>query len=261
MSSAESDPAGERLQKVLSRAGVASRRQVEAYIQRGRISVNGEVVEELGRRVDITRDVVSLDGTALQLDIDRRYVLFHKPTGVVTSLSDERGRPDLRNVLEEVGERLFPVGRLDYDSSGLLILTNDGEAANILAHPSFGVEKTYVVSVKGAVSNKTINTLTSGVDLEDGVIAADSVRRVDQPRSNKTLLEITLHSGKNRIVRRMCAAVGHEVLTLQRRRFGPFHLGGLKPGAWRDFTSDERHQLATLVEEARQAPSKSEGAG
>jgi len=253
MSTDSRGTSGERLQKVLSRAGVASRRQVEAFIARGRIRVNGEVVDELGTRVDVATDVVELDGKALQLDIDRRYVVFHKPTGIVTSLSDDRNRPDLQPVLAEIGERLFPVGRLDFDSSGLLILTNDGEAANILAHPSFGVEKTYVVSVAGAVSNKTLQHLTSGVELDDGVIAADSAKRVDDSRAGKSILEITLHSGKNRIVRRMCAAVGHDVQTLQRRKFGPFHLGGLKPGQWRDFSADERHQLATLVELAKSA--------
>ncbi len=258
MSSTDHTETGERLQKVLSRAGVASRRQVEGYILRGRIRVNGEVVEDLGRRVDIHRDVVSLDDTTLQLDTERRYILFHKPTGMVTSLADDRGRLDLQGVLHEVGERVFPVGRLDFDSSGLLVLTNDGEAANILAHPSFGVEKSYVVTVSGSVSNKTLTRLTTGVDLEDGPIAADQARRIDQPRSGKTMLEITLHSGRNRIVRRMCAAVGHDVLTLQRRRFGPFHLGGLKPGQWREFSPEERHQLATLVELAVSAKKASE---
>lgn len=256
MSNAEDTGDSERIQKVLSRAGVASRRAVEAYIAQGRIRVNGEVVSELGTRVDITRDTVSLDGQTLALDIDRRYVLFHKPTSMVTSLSDDRGRTDLSGVLADIGERVFPVGRLDYDSSGLLILTNDGEAANILAHPSFGVEKTYVVSVTGAVSNKTVTQLTSGVDLDDGTIAADRVMRLEPSRLGKTLLEITLHSGKNRVVRRMCAAVGHDVITLQRRRFGPFHLGGLKPGQWRDMSDKERHQLATLVELAKNTTTK-----
>ncbi len=255
--SSSSEP-GERLQKVLSRAGVASRRHVESLIAAGRIRVNGEVVTELGTRVDISSDVVELDRKVLQLDVDRRYVLFHKPTGIVTSLSDDKDRPDLTQVLDEIGERLFSVGRLDFDSSGLLILTNDGEAANILAHPSFGVEKTYRVSVQGAVSNKTLGTLTTGVELEDGVIHADEVKRLDDPRGGTTLLDITLHSGKNRVVRRMCAAVGHPVKTLQRRRFGPFHLGGLKPGQWRDFTDQERHQLATLVQLAAEAASSGE---
>jgi len=221
MSSAEAD--GERLQKVLSRAGVASRRQVENFLLAGRIRINGKTIKELGVRVTPGRDTVELDGTVLQLDVDARYVVFNKPTKVVTSLSDERGRTDLRGVLDYIGERLFPVGRLDYDTSGLLILTNDGEAAQVLSHPSFGVEKTYVATVRGEVTPSVVKVLRDGLELEDGFIAADHVKVVGQASPQKSILEITLHSGRNRIVRRMCEAVGHPVITLQRRRFGPFH--------------------------------------
>lgn len=242
---------GERLQKVLSRAGVASRRQVENYLLAGRIAVNGEVVTELGRRVDPVRDTVSLDGQVLQLDVDRRYVILHKPAKMVTSLKDEKGRRDLGEVLDDIGERLFPVGRLDYDTTGLLVLTNDGDAAQVLAHPSFGVEKTYLATVRGDVAPSTLQSMKSGVVLEDGPIAVDQVLKVGESRQGKSILEITLHSGRNRIVRRLCEYVGHPVVTLQRRRFGPFHLGGLKLGQWRDFTPEERHELATLVELAK----------
>lgn len=242
---------GERLQKVLSRAGVASRRQVENFLVAGRIAVNGEVVTELGRRVDPARDSVSLDGQVLQLDVDRRYVLFHKPPKMVTSLKDEKGRRDLGEVIGDIGERLFPVGRLDYDTTGLLVLTNDGDAAQVLAHPSFGVEKTYVATVRGDVATSTLQSMKAGVVLDDGPIAVDQVTRVGESRLGKSILEITLHSGRNRIVRRLCEHVGHPVLTLQRKRFGPFHLGGLKLGQWRDFTPEERHELATLVELAK----------
>ncbi len=249
MSSAEAE--GERLQKVLSRAGVASRRQVENFLLAGRIRINGHTVKELGVRVVPGRDTVELDGTVLQLDVDARYVVFNKPTKVVTSLSDERGRTDLREVLDDIGERLFPVGRLDYDTSGLLILTNDGDAAQVLSHPSFGVEKTYVATVRGEVTPAVVKVLRDGIELDDGFIAADYVKIVGQATAQKSILEITLHSGRNRIVRRMCEAVGHPVITLQRRRFGPFHLAGVKVGQWRDFTSEQRHQLATLVELAK----------
>jgi 23S rRNA pseudouridine2605 synthase len=242
---------GERLQKVLSRAGVASRRQVENFLVAGRIAVNGEVVTELGRRVDPARDTVSLDGQVLQLDVDRRYVLFHKPPKMVTSLKDEKGRRDLGEVIGDIGERLFPVGRLDYDTTGLLVLTNDGDAAQVLAHPSFGVEKTYVATVRGDVAASTLQSMKGGVVLDDGPIAVDQVTRVGESRQGKSILEITLHSGRNRIVRRLCEHVGHPVLTLQRKRFGPFHLGGLKLGQWRDFTPEERQELATLVELAK----------
>lgn len=249
MTSAENQ--GERLQKVLSRAGVASRRQVETFLTAGRIRINGELTRELGVRVRPGIDTVELDGKVLALDVDRRYVVFHKPTKMVTSLSDEKGRVDLRGVLDDIGERLFPVGRLDYDTSGLLILTNDGDAAQVLAHPSFGVEKTYVATVRDHVTPAVAKILRDGVELDDGFVAADYVKIVGKPAQERSILEITLHSGRNRVVRRMCEAVGHPVVTLQRRRFGPFHLAGLKPGAWRDFSSEQRHQLATLVELAK----------
>ena len=245
------EPSGERLQKVLSRAGVASRRQVEQFLLAGRITVNGEVVTELGRRVNASTDVVSLDGRVLQLDVERRYVMVNKPPKMVTSMSDDKGRRDLGEFVEEIGERLFPVGRLDYDTTGLLLLTNDGDAAQVLAHPSFGVEKNYVATVRGGVASKTLQKMKTGVDLDDGPIAVDHAMVVGEPRGGQTILEITLHSGRNRIVRRLCEALGHPVVTLHRRRFGPFHLGGLKLGAWRDLTAEERHQLATLVELAK----------
>ena len=249
----------ERLQKVLSRAGVASRRKVEVLLAQAKIRVNGQVVTELGTRVDPAVDTVAVGGKVISLNPALRYVLLHKPTKVVTSLSDDKGRPDLQIFLDKIGERLFPVGRLDFDTSGLLILTNDGDAANILAHPSYGVHKSYLASVTGAVSQRALKNLRNGVTLDDGVvIAADKVSVVSQ-QGKSTLLDITLHSGQNRVVRRMCEAVGHPVVTLHRTSFGPFHLGGLKSGEYRDFDTDERHTLATLVERAKKTMKGSPG--
>jgi len=250
----------ERLQKVLSRAGVASRRKVEILLSQGKIRINGQVVTELGTRVDPATDVVSVNGTVVALNPELRYVLLHKPVNVVTSLSDEKGRPDLRVFLDAIGERLFPVGRLDFDTSGLLILTNDGEAANILAHPSFGVHKSYLASVPGTVSQRTLKTLRNGVLLDDGVVIGADKASVVGKTATTTLLDITLHSGQNRVVRRMCEAVGHPVVTLHRTRFGPFHLGGLKSGEFRDFDTGERHTLATLVERAKKQTKGKPGA-
>jgi 23S rRNA pseudouridine2605 synthase len=250
----------ERLQKVLSRAGVASRRKVEILLAQGKIRVNGQVVTELGTRVDPVSDVVAVNGRVISLNPALRYVLLHKPIHVVTSLSDDKGRPDLQIFLEKIGDRLFPVGRLDFDTSGLLILTNDGDAANILAHPSFGVHKSYLATVTGSVSQKALKTLRAGVTLDDGlVIAADKVSVVSQ-QGTQTLVDITVHSGQNRVVRRMCEAVGHPVITLHRTSFGPFHLGGLKSGEFRDFDTDERHTLATLVERAKKTTKGKPGA-
>ncbi|MGO4536272.1 pseudouridine synthase [Leifsonia sp. 2MCAF36] len=248
--SAENDAQGERLQKVMAAAGVASRRVSEDMIVAGRVTVNGKVVTELGRRVDPTTDLVAVDGTAVQLDTSRRYVMLNKPVGVVSSMRDEQGRPDLSRFTADYPERLFNVGRLDAETSGLLILTNDGELAHVLAHPSFGVTKTYIARVRGVVSPQTIGRLTKGVELEDGPIAADKAKLL-QTRSDDSLVEVTLHSGRNRIVRRMLAEVGHPVIELVRRQFGPLHLGTLKVGQLRDLTKAELGQLLTISRESR----------
>lgn len=239
--------AGERLQKVLAAAGVASRRVSEELIVAGRIRVNGMIVTELGSRVDPTVDRVEVDDVAVQLDVSKRYVILNKPTGVVSTLSDERGRPDLTPFVEPYAERLFNVGRLDADTSGLLVLTNDGELAHVLAHPSFGVEKTYLATVRGIPNAATLRRLRSGVDLDDGPIVADRARLVGEPSRGRSIVEITLHSGRNRIVRRMLDAVGNPVEELVRRSFGPLHLGTLALGRSRELTKLELGQLLTLA--------------
>ena len=239
-------PEGVRLQKVLAAAGVASRRVVENYIVEGRIRVNGVVVEELGRRIDPETDQVDVDGTAIQLDVSKRYVLLNKPTGVVSTMKDENGRPDLRRFTSEYEERLYNVGRLDAETSGLLLLTNDGELAHVLAHPSFGVTKVYIAKVEGTVTAQVIQKLTKGFDLEDGFIKADKARLLDASQG-ASLVELTLHSGRNRIVRRMMAEVGHPVTELVRRQFGPLHLGTLPAGKSRELTKIERGALLTLA--------------
>lgn len=247
------DAEGVRLQKVLANAGVASRRVVEQYIVEGRIRVNGKTVTELGTRIDPEHDLVDVDGTAVQLDVSKRYVMLNKPTGVVSSMRDEQGRPDLRQFTKDWPERLYNVGRLDADTSGLLILTNDGELAHVLAHPSFGVTKVYIAKVEGAVTAQTIAKLTRGIELEDGPIKADKARLLDTSTGSAThgraasLVELTLHSGRNRIVRRMMAAVGHPVIELVRRQFGPLHLGTLPAGKTRELTKIERGALLTLA--------------
>ena len=255
---ADDDAGKVRLQKVMSAAGIASRRVSEDLIAAGRVRVNGEVVTELGSRLDPSRDHLTVDGTAVQIDPTRRTVMLNKPTGVVSSLKDEQGRPDLTRFTARFEERLFNVGRLDADTSGLLLLTNDGELAHVLAHPSFGVEKTYVALVRGRVHQRTLARLTAGVELEDGPIAADRARILPGGgRSDATLVEVTLHSGRNRVVRRMLDAVDHPVLELVRRRFGPLSLGDLALGATRDLTDAELSALLTL---ARTGPTEG-GAG
>lgn len=236
---------GIRLQKVLANAGVASRRVAEIMIVEGRVRVNGETVTELGSRIHPETDLVDVDGVAVQLDESKRYVILNKPTGVVSSMNDDRGRPDLRRFTEDWDERLYNVGRLDADTSGLLVLTNDGALAHVLAHPSFGVTKVYIAKVEGQVLPQTIQRLIKGVELEDGRIAADKARLLDASRG-ESLVELTLHSGRNRIVRRMMAEVGHPVIELVRRQFGPLHLGTLPVGKARELTTVERGALLTL---------------
>ena len=263
----EQNPEGERLQKVMAASGVASRRVSEDLIAQGRVTVNGLIVEEPGRRV-LPTDLITVDGTAIQTDTSKRYVMLNKPVGVVSSMADENGRPDLREFTREYEERLFNVGRLDANTSGLLVLTNDGELAHVLAHPSFGVSKTYIAKVSGSVSAQTIGKLTKGFDLDDGFIVADKARMLGPASGGASQVEITLHSGRNRIVRRMLDAVGHPVLDLVRRQFGPLHLGSLPVGRARDLTKVELGQLLTLsrpVEQARngssEAPEEEEVSG
>ncbi len=244
---------GVRLQKVLANAGVASRRVSEEMIVAGRVRVNGVVVTELGSRIHPESDLVDVDGVAVQLDASKRYVILNKPTGVVSSMNDDRGRPDLRGFTVDWEERLFNVGRLDADTSGLLVLTNDGDLAHVLAHPSFGVTKVYIAKVDGLVTPQTIARLTKGVDLEDGPIAADKARLLDASQG-ASLVELTLHSGRNRIVRRMMAEVGHPVVELVRRQFGPLHLGTLPVGKARELTTVERGALLTLSRRDGDAP-------
>ncbi|GAA3777440.1 pseudouridine synthase [Microbacterium kribbense] len=253
MTADKSADEGVRLQKVLAGAGVASRRVAEEMIVAGRVRVNGTVVTELGSRIHPDVDLVDVDGVAVQLDQSKRYVMLNKPTGVVSTMRDDRGRPDLREFTRDWPERLFNVGRLDAETSGLLVLTNDGALAQVLAHPSYGVTKVYIAKVTGQVTAQTIGRLTRGVQLEDGPITADKARLLDHSRGT-SLVELTLHSGRNRIVRRMMAAVGHPVLELVRRRFGPLQLGTLPAGRARELTRVERGALLTL---SRREPEES----
>ena len=242
---ADASAEGERLQKVLAAAGVASRRVVEDMIVAGRISVDGTVVTELGSRIRPDAHVL-VDGTAIQLDATKRYLMLNKPTGVISTMADDQGRPDLREFTDPIEERVYNVGRLDTDTSGLVLLTNDGDLAHVLAHPSFGVEKTYVAKVRGAVDQRVIRRLLDGFELEDGEIHADAARLVGKPSQGHSMVELTLHSGRNRIVRRMLDHVGHPVVELVRRSFGPLHLGTLRSGQVRELTTMERGAILTI---------------
>jgi 23S rRNA pseudouridine2605 synthase len=217
----------------------------------GRVEVNGEIITQLGVRVDPAVDEIRVDGNRLPPPSDHAYVLLNKPRGVVSSMADERGRPDLRSVLPagEGTARLFHVGRLDTDTSGLLILTNDGDLAHRLAHPSFEVTKTYVALVRGDVSPAIGKQLQTGITLDDGPAAADRFRIMDRSKG-RTLVELDVHIGRNRIVRRMLDHVGHPVLELTRTAFGPLRLGNLAVGSTRDLSSSE---LGALLDTAATA--------
>lgn len=226
-------PEGIRLQKVLSQAGIASRRAAEDLISAGRVQVDGKVVRTLGVRVDPDRQVIHVDGERVILDETRHVVLaVNKPVGMVSTMSDPEGRPTLSDLLIDYPERLYHVGRLDIDTSGLLLLTNDGELANRLTHPRWGVEKTYVARVHGEVRPGVRRRLLEGIELEDGPIRADSFK-VLETFGDITTVEITVHEGRNRIVRRMMDHVGFPVRELVRTKFGPVRLDHLQPGTTR----------------------------
>jgi 23S rRNA pseudouridine2605 synthase len=231
------DPDGVRLQKLLAAAGVGSRRVCEDLIAQGRVEVDGQVVTELGVRIRPTQ-VVHVDGERVQLDESRVYLAFNKPLNVVTSMSDELGRVDIGDYVGARKERLFHVGRLDADTEGLLLLTNDGDLAHRLQHPRYGVLKTYLAQIPGPVPRDLGRRLREGIDLEDGPVSVDSFRVVDS-QPGKAIVEIVLHEGRKHIVRRLLAEVGHPVLSLVRTQVGPVRLGDTKPGKWRALTATE----------------------
>ncbi len=234
-------PGGERLQKVLAATGYGSRRTCEELIASGRVTVNGDVAV-LGRRVDPDTDRIEVDGAPIGVRPDLVYYLLNKPSGVVTTARDTHGRPTVVELVPPE-PRVFAVGRLDADTEGLLLLTNDGELANRIAHPSHGVDKEYLAEVAGGrVSPAALRTLREGVDLDDGRTAP---AKVSQP--DPGVLRITIHEGRNRQVRRMCEAVGHPVTRLVRTRIGPLTDRALRPGAWRALTVEEWRALTAAV--------------
>lgn len=241
-----SESEGIRLQKVLAQAGVASRRRCEELMLAGEVEVNGEVVERMGTRVDPARDVIRVQGKRIPPPSDHVHLLLNKPRGVVSSMADEQGRPDLSGLVADRPERLFHVGRLDTDTSGLLLLTNDGDLAHRLAHPSFEITKTYVALVDGAVSDGVGRRLREGVELDDGPAQVDRFVVRDRARG-RSMIELDLHMGRNRIVRRLLAEVGHPVRELTRTAFGPLSLGGLGVGEIRDLSREELGALLDSV--------------
>lgn len=239
-------PGGVRLQKVLAAAGVGSRRHCEELIGAGRVEVDGQTVRRFGARVDPQTQVIRVDGKRIPSRQDVVYLAFNKPQKVLTAMADDRGRRTITDFLGDRAERLFHVGRLDYDTEGLMLLTNDGELAHRLAHPSYEVAKTYLADVPGPVPRDLGRRLATGIELEDGVAVADRFRVLEQAGS-RALVEITLHEGRKHIVRRMLAEAGHPVARLVRTTVGPVKLGNLRPGGTRDLTTKEIGELYAAV--------------
>ena len=237
---------GERLQKVLARAGVASRRVCEDMIDQGRISVNGAVVTVQGMRVDPHRDHIAVDGARLELRDDRVTYAVNKPFGIITSMSDDRGRPCVGEMMGDLAAGLVHVGRLDQDTEGLLLVTNDGELAHRLAHPSYEVPKPYLAQVSGSVPRDLARRLRAGVELEDGPVAADSFRVVDT-HAGQSVVEVVLHEGRKHIVRRLLAHVGLPVSRLTRTAVGPVKLERMRSGSIRRLTRAEVGALEEAV--------------
>lgn len=240
-----------RLQKLLATSGVASRRKCEELMLDGEVEVDGEVVTRLGTKVDPRTAVIKVSGKRLPPVSDQMYLVLNKPRGVVSTMSDPQGRTTLTDVLAEIlaadpALRLFHVGRLDTDTSGLLLLTNDGDFAHRMAHPSFEVEKTYVAEVTGRIAKNTVADLLAGVTLDDGPVEVRRARILGAT-ADRSIIELVIHEGRNRIVRRLLDQVGHPVRQLSRTKFGPIELGTLASGTTRELSDDELGELLDLV--------------
>ena len=232
----------ERLHKIIATAGITSRRNAEKLITEGRVSVNNVVVNKLGEKADAVKDVIRIDGKIISLEKTKYYIILNKPAGFVTTLHDPEGRPTVVDLISDVPERVYPVGRLDYDSRGLLILTNDGDFAQKVQHPRFQKPKIYKVKIQGHLSKEELKQLGRGIKLPDGVFKPENLR-IEKYNDKSCWLRLTLREGKNRIIRRGFEAAGHRVAHLLREAIGELTLGGLKEGEWRYLTGKEISQL------------------
>jgi 23S rRNA pseudouridine2605 synthase len=237
----------ERLQKILAQAGIASRRKCEDLIAAGKVEVNGEVVTTLGTKADPDQDIITVNGKPIRNE-KKVYIVMNKPKGVITSASDPEGRKVVSDYLRDVKERVYPVGRLDYDTEGLIILTNDGEFANLLTHPKHHVPKTYMATVKGVPHGSDLDKLKAGIMLDDGMTSPAEVEYKDiDTAKNEATISITIYEGRNRQVRRMFEAVSHPVIKLKRIAFGELMLHNLKRGLFRHLTKKEVEELIKLA--------------
>jgi 23S rRNA pseudouridine2605 synthase len=232
----------ERLQKIIATAGVTSRRQAEKLITEGRVSVNNIVVSKLGEKADADKDVIRIDGNVISTEKTKYYIVLNKPAGFVTTLHDPQDRPTVVDLLRDVPERVYPVGRLDYDSRGLLLLTNDGDFAQKIQHPRFQKPKVYKVKIQGRLAKEQLTQLSRGVKLEDGLFKPENLK-IEKYNDKSIWLRLTLREGRNRIIRRGFEAIGYRVAALMRESIGSLQLGTLKEGCWRHLTKKEITQL------------------
>ena len=237
----------ERLQKVMAEFGIASRRKCEEIIAQGIVKVNGQIITEPGFKVDKLVDIIEVDGKLLKTEEAKRYILLNKPVGYITTAKDQFGRPTVLDLVSEIKERIFPVGRLDYDTEGLLIMTNDGDLTYKITHPKHNIDKTYEALVNGKVGNNTVELFRNGLHINNYVTSSAKLV-IKKYISNNTLVEITIHEGKNRQVRKMCQAVNHSVITLKRISIGEIELGDLKVGQYRELTKEEIKYLYSKEE-------------
>ncbi|MBQ9486488.1 MAG: rRNA pseudouridine synthase [Selenomonadaceae bacterium] len=237
----------ERLQKLISRAGLMSRREAEDFITAGRVTVDGKIVSTLGARADAQINKICVDGQVLHFDAEKVYLLLNKPEGFLSAAKDKRGCPTVMELVKDISTRVYPCGRLDLNSSGLILMTNDGELMNRLIHPKFKVPKTYRVKVEGELNAEKISQLQNGVELDDGLTAPAEINLLHSDKNSATL-EITIHEGRNRQIRRMLAAVGCGVKKLVRINFAGLTLDGVAVGKYRHLTADEVKLLYKLVE-------------
>ena len=230
----------ERLQKLIARAGLTSRRNAEKLITEGKVTVDGKIIKELGAKFDAEKNKICVDGKILKFDAEKIYILLNKPRGYICTAKDDRGRKTVLDLIN-ISERVYPVGRLDFDSEGALLLTNDGELMNALIHPKFKIDKTYRATISGDITEEKLNRLRAGIELEDGLTAPAEIFLLD-----KNLVEITIHEGRNRQIRRMFAAVGCNVQRLKRVNFAGLTLENLKAGRFRLLTPEEINYLKNL---------------
>lgn len=236
----------QRINSILSRAGLTSRRKADEIIKTGRVMVNGNIVRELGVKAKWGKDSIKLDGKEIPKPSERIYLLLNKPFGYISSLNDPQGRPVVTDLIKDVPQRIYPVGRLDFDSLGLLLLTDDGDFSHRLTHPRYHIPKTYKVTVQGTVSEETLDKLRNGIELEDGFSSTAKATLVKQS-GGRSVLRITVYEGRNRLIRRMVEAVGHKAIQLIRTGFGSLEVGSLKIGKYRYLEPDEIRELKRMV--------------